>query len=50
MAKTCTYGECPKPVKARELCAAHYRRFMLYGHPGEGQEKAGRPAKPWWEK
>lgn len=29
----CDVAECGKPVRARGVCAAHYRRLRLYGDP-----------------
>lgn len=31
--KGCTIKECPKPVRARELCAMHYSRLVRNGSP-----------------
>jgi hypothetical protein len=45
---SCTFEDCDKPVKARQLCDSHYRRFRLYGHPSGGGTKPGPKATPWW--
>lgn len=30
---TCSVDGCDKPVQARELCAAHYKRLRVHGSP-----------------
>ncbi len=31
--KTCSIEGCDRPHKARGYCAAHYKRFLIYGDP-----------------
>ena len=31
--RSCTVGGCERPKKARGWCAAHYRRWRLWGDP-----------------
>lgn len=44
----CSVPQCQKPVYARDLCSAHYQRFLKYGHPkaDEPISKRGRNWKP----
>ena len=38
--KTCTVERCAKPMRVRNMCEAHYRRFKKYGDPLYMHKKA----------
>lgn len=39
--RTCTFGDCNKPLKARGYCNGHYVRLMRYGAPDLGGTPKG---------
>jgi hypothetical protein len=41
----CTVGECDKPMHARGMCGACYRRWRLYGSPRGGKQVRRQPAE-----
>jgi hypothetical protein len=43
MTMTCSVNECAAPVRARELCSAHYQRWRKYGDPLGSAPRRERP-------
>lgn len=43
----CSVNTCDRPVKAKGLCAAHYKRFKIKGVIGGEIGKQGPKPSPW---
>jgi hypothetical protein len=43
--RLCSIPDCSKPMKAKDFCCDHYRRFRLYGDPLAGRAGHGEPQR-----